>query len=105
VAFSLDSWIDLFKGPASNYSIPLEQLLNTKPNSTSNNSKTSSSSKKARSQAKAYSYLSLVGGTLERHTTWEDCERRIRGRSGAKFKKALSAEEETEILKAWKVSF
>jgi ribonuclease HI len=43
----------------------------------------------------------LVDGLLERHATWAECERRIKGRSGARFKKALSPADEAAILKGW----
>ena len=49
----------------------------------------------------AYSYLSLVDGQLMIHHSWPECEARVKGRSGAKFKKALTAEEEQEIMTAW----
>lgn len=52
----------------------------------------------------AYSYLSEVGGITVRHKTWADCERRVKGRSGAKFKKSMSADEEKEILASWSVN-
>lgn len=50
---------------------------------------------------KAFSYLSYVGGVLERHATWAECERVVKGRPGAKFKKAQTPEEESLILKSW----
>jgi ribonuclease HI len=31
-------------------------------------------------------YLSLVGGELECHPTWEECRARVHGVSGARFK-------------------
>jgi ribonuclease HI len=34
---------------------------------------------------------------------WPDCESRVKGRSGARFKKAMSREDEAEILKSWGV--
>jgi ribonuclease HI len=46
-------------------------------------------------------YLSYHNGVLQRHSTWSDCERRVKGQSGAKFKKAKSAREEREILIGW----
>lgn len=49
----------------------------------------------------AHSYLSYQGGTVMRHTTWAECERRVKGHSGAKFKKAMSAQDEGEILRSW----
>src|SRR5688500_15532184 len=34
-----------------------------------------------------HSYLSVVDGKPMRHSTWAECERRVKGRSGARFKK------------------
>jgi ribonuclease HI len=51
---------------------------------------------------KAHSYLSLVGGELKIHKTWSDCEARVKGRSGAKFKKSTSPEDEKRIIAEWK---
>lgn len=53
------------------------------------------------SSAKAYSYLSLVDGIALRHTTWADCEKRVKGQSKVKFKKSISKEDEEAILKSW----
>jgi ribonuclease HI len=39
-----------------------------------------------------------------RHATWADCERRVKGRSGARFKKALTAADESAILRDWRVT-
>jgi ribonuclease HI len=55
-------------------------------------------------KAAAYSYLSLVDGRVERHPTWAECERRVKGRSGARFKKATSAADEAAILRSWGVA-
>ena len=52
-------------------------------------------------KAAAHSYLSLVGGTPMRHGNWAECERRVKGQSGAKFKKAASAADEAAILRSW----
>ena len=35
---------------------------------------------------------------------WAECEQRVRGRSGARFKKAASAADERAILRDWGVS-
>jgi len=56
--------------------------------------------KKSRSKAEAYSYLSLVDGVAMRHTTWKQCEARVKGKS-AKFKKAISHEDELAIITSW----
>lgn len=49
----------------------------------------------------ALSYLSLVGTIPMRHSNWGECERRVKGQSGAKFKKAMSSEDESQILQSW----
>ena len=49
----------------------------------------------------AYSYLSSLGGVVYRHADWKSCEARVKGQSGARFKKAMSAEEESQILAEW----
>lgn len=84
----------LYKGHLSNYSVPLFDLSKV---SSAGKNKTS----KSRSKAKAYSYLSMIDGTIMKHKSWEECEKRVKGKSGAKFKKALSEEEEEEIKKEW----
>lgn len=59
--------------------------------------------KKDRSKLKAFSYLSLVDGELRKHSTWGDCEKRVRGKTGVRFKKAISLEDEKEIIREWGV--
>ena len=55
---------------------------------------------KERAKQKAYSYLSMVDGVIDKHPTWAECERRVKGKK-AKFRKAISAEEEQEIIAEW----
>lgn len=55
------------------------------------------SAARERSRQKAYSYVSLADGVVKTHATWGECEARVKGRP-AKFKKAISAAEETEII-------
>lgn len=52
------------------------------------------------SQSPAW-YVSWVDQKIVRHKTWSDCEARVKGRAGAKFKKVTSEEEEAQILRAW----
>lgn len=82
---------NLFSGDISKYKIDILNL----------NGEEKKKSSKNRSRSKAYSYLSMVEGVVEKHKNWAECERRVKGKSGAKFKKALSAEEEKEIIKNW----
>lgn len=52
-------------------------------------------------KAKGGFYVSLVGGRVERHATWPQCQERVHGVSGARFKKVTSPEEEQAVLKQW----
>ena len=88
----------LYKGPLRDYG---RDILNSSHDVTKHTEK---KGKSARSGMKAYSYLSLLDGKVERHLTWKECEARVKGRP-AKFKKAISAEDEKAILKEWKVHF
>ncbi len=59
--------------------------------------------KKKRSADKgpAYSYVSMVGGLIETHRTWPECEARVKGKTAARFKKAFSRDEETALIEEW----
>jgi ribonuclease HI len=46
-------------------------------------------------------YVSLVDGIVARHATWAECDRRVRGVRGARFKKARNEAEVREIVAAW----
>jgi ribonuclease HI len=80
----------LYIGPRNLYTIDLDAA-----------SKISSAEKKRSSSAKAYSYVSLIDGVFETHKTWAECEARVKGVKGARFKKSTSAEEEQAIKKEW----
>ena len=58
-----------------------------------------SSESKKRSNQKAYSYISKVDGKIEIHKTWAECEKRVKGTSGAKYKKSLNKIDEENIVK------
>ncbi len=96
VAFSKKQNARLYKGPLREYGVAIMDvpedggLPEMKP--------------KPEKKAGAYSYLSLVDGAVKRHKTWAECELRVKGRSGARFKKALSADDEAKILSSWGVS-
>jgi ribonuclease HI len=53
---------------------------------------------------KPIAYLSLVNGVAETHADWKSCEARVKGRPGAKFKKAMSVSEAATIWKEWGVT-
>ena len=90
--------IDCFRGTLASYGRPILDV----PEETGVPARKTSASAGRKSGA-AYSYLSVVDGKLMRDTTWEDCERRVKGRKGARFKKAMSAADEAAILREWRI--
>jgi ribonuclease HI len=87
--------VELYIGPAADYGI---DLTSTVANRTK---KTVKDTKKSRSSKPAYSYLSMIDGNIKTYKTWAECESNVKGVKGAKFKKALSKEEEELIRKEW----
>jgi len=55
-------------------------------------------SKSSRAKGPAFSYISMVKGVIEVHKTWAECEKRVKGAKGARFKKAMNAADEALIL-------
>lgn len=98
VAFSRRRPIELYAGPLLSYPHGSLALSESAP----------LPGPKERGPARAPSgpgtYLSLLEGRLERHGSWKECEARVKGRSGAKFKKVRSADEERAALAAWGLS-
>lgn len=93
-AFADGEDIKLYSGPLAAYDLPnvLYISLDTEKAKT----KKSDSS---RSRAKAYSYVSMVGGVIQIHQTWAECEKRVKGMKGARFKKSLDKGDEAAIVK------
>src|SRR5262245_15359791 len=87
VAFAERQPPTLYRGPFDRYQIDVL----TVPHETSLPKRPVASGNGGTTKAKAYSYLSVVDGLPMRHTTWAECERRVKGRSGARYKKATSA--------------
>lgn len=87
-SFADNKPIQLFHGPAHEYKIDLSITEGTeKAIKTKSNKKTV-----------AYSYVSMVDGEIQTHKTWSECEARVKGKSGARFKKSISLEDETNII-------
>jgi ribonuclease HI len=84
--------IDFYSGPLSDYSI--KNILDVSHDEAKLAAKKSSSS---RSRAQAYSYVSAIGGVVQTHATWAECEKRVKGARGARFKKSLDAADEGMI--------
>lgn len=82
--------VDLFDGPADSYHINLDirkssEILNSK-----------------NKNSKVFSYVSFVDGKFQRHTNWFDCEKVVKGKKNARFKKTYSEEDEKRIMEEWK---
>jgi ribonuclease HI len=98
-AFATQQPVTLYDGPLADYPVDIRAL----PEDTSVPTRSASANGNGSTSKAAYSYLSVVDGKPMRHATWSDCEQRVKGRSGARFKKATSAADEQAILRAWNV--
>src|SRR5438093_11956693 len=86
----------LYRGPLIRYGVPVLDL----PDDTRVPVRAPGAPASGR-KATPHSYVSLVDGRPARHATWADCERRVKGRSGARYKKAMTPAEEAAILRSW----
>lgn len=87
----------LFVGPLDDYeSIIGGSVFDVNEEAMAKNTKTKKSSSRL-----AYSYVSMIGGLVEVHKTWPECEKRVKGKRGAKYQKVFSENEETELIKEW----
>ncbi len=87
--------VDLYSGSLEKYKINISDLGHDEIK------KVDKREKNHHSNAKAYSYLSLVNGILYIDKTWPECEKRVKGKAGVKYKKATSLIEEKEIIRGW----
>ena len=78
----------LYNGSRSRYGVDVSVSETRNPSASSSKSK-----------SKAYSYVSMVGGVVQTHKTWDECKARVHGVSGAKFKKSVSPADEEEIIR------
>lgn len=85
--------VKLFKGSRAEY--PIDLILHTSDQKLL-------AAKKKKVKGKAYSYVSSVKGACMTHSTWAECERRVKGVPNAKFKKTIDAEDERKTLLLWK---
>ncbi len=92
-AFADGRKIKLYKGDLGSYDLP--NILDISLDQEKAGAKKSSSS---HSKAKAYSYISSVGGVIKVHHSWAECEKRVKGAKGARYKKSVSFDNEAKIM-------
>jgi ribonuclease HI len=95
VAYSKGTPIQLYRGPLLSYPVAIHDLPEDQG--------LPEMRPKQEKKAIAHAYLSLLGSTAMRHRDWPSCERRVKGQPGARFKKAMTPEEERSILQSWGV--
>ncbi len=61
----------------------------------------STSQKSSSKNKKPYAYASCVDGSVYKDETWAACEKRVKGKKGARFKKVFSKEEYDDLVKLW----
>lgn len=98
-AFADGERVLLFKGEYENYT-KLFGLEVKELKVATSHSRPSTSSKS--SSKKPYSYVSLVNRKIHTDKTWNACEKRVKGKPGAKYKKVFSAEEEVQLMNEYK---
>ena len=87
--------VSLFDEPQSEYPYDIENItFDTKVEAAAR------SETRKRQAMKAHSYVSEINGDVQTHKTWKECEARVKGKK-ARFKKAISAEEERSIIAAF----
>lgn len=96
-SFADNEAVELYKGTLSAYGI--KNILDVSHDVNTAVTKKSSST---RSKAKAYSYISAIKGDVKIHHSWAECEARVKGVKGARFKKALDAHEEADIIASFR---
>jgi ribonuclease HI len=92
-AFADKKNIKLYDGPISGYSIDIRSVAHDADKSSAR------SESKKRSSQKAYSYISKVGGKIYVDKSWQECEKRVKGVAGVRYKKSLSKIDEENIIK------
>jgi len=92
--FALGAPIRLYSGPRAGYGIDIANMT------VDESLQQKKSETRSRAKMKAFSYISEVDGEVLVHKTWGECEARVRGKK-ARFKKAVSAEEEAQIIRSF----
>jgi ribonuclease HI len=84
--------VSLYDGPRSGYALEIENVDYDKQKALDR-----SAARKRQAQP-AHSYISKVDGEIKIHQTWKECEARVKGKKGVKFKKSVSPAEEKQII-------
>lgn len=87
--------ITLYDGELHGYTIDIKNL------SVDQEKLDKKKASKKRSSQKAFSYVSSVAGEVVVHATWPECEKRVKGKKGVRFKKVFSKQEESELTSEW----
>lgn len=82
-SFADNNPVTLFDGPYSEYKVSFE-IKSTIAAGPKN--------------AKAYSYVSALKGVVKVHKTWAECEARVKGEAKARYRKALSKDDEIKLI-------
>ena len=91
--------ITLYRGPLIRYPYAVLDL----PEDTNLPRRTTPAGRRDTPSKAPHAYLSVVDGQLARHATWAECERRVKGRAGARYKKAMTPADEAAILREWEI--
>jgi ribonuclease HI len=89
-SFADNNHPDLYDGPYADYGVSFE----IKSALTAPKGKSGSSAGK-----KAYSYVSSIRGQVQVHKTWGECEARVKGEPNARYRKALTKDDELMLIK------
>ena len=88
----------LFHGALKDYDVNVSDVSHDPKKKAAHDASKKTRTKKT---GPAYSYVSRVNGKTMTHATWSECEKRVKGVSGTRFKKVFSAEEEHALVKEW----
>lgn len=91
--FAVKGTFDLYSGTAKEYGFNIADTSYDE-----SKAKERSDARKRQAQ-KAYSYVSLLDGIVQVHQTWGECDARVKGKGGTRFKKSLDGANEKEIIK------
>ncbi len=94
-AFADKKAINLYKGNIDKYRVDIAQIIP---------SMGTAGIKKSSKKGSAYSYVSKVDGVIKTDKSWIECEKRVKGEKGAKYKKVFSKVEESNLINDWSKS-